>query len=197
MSIKLKSNDNQEFEISVGGSNLNQNTSGEIAYGAYADPYFNAAGRFIYTSCLSEPDYVEGIECKMMVSPEKGIKFFPPRETTEAAEPTDYGDIDNDSQDGLTGQDDVNLRDDETSEQPEALTAQSETDSGGTIPELALGKNTSLQVVDVMPKTPNTGTYSNPCAQKTVEFPWWLVVIIALGDAAILWLFWPRGKKHD
>lgn len=76
---------NQEFKISVPGSNLNLNTSGEIAYGAFADR-FNAVGRFIYTSCLTEPDYTEGTECRLMLSGEKGFSYFPPRKTLTNSE---------------------------------------------------------------------------------------------------------------
>lgn len=178
---------NQEFELSAKGSNLNLNTSGEIAYGAYADPYFNAAGRFIYASCLSEPDYAEGVECKMMISAERGIAYFPPRET----ETTGYGNMDSNSQDSAI------LQDNEITNQSEVLITQAETNLENTTTEFTSENITTPQLVVTEPKSPNTGTYTNPCVQKTIEFPWWLVILIALGDATVLWLFWPKSRKNS
>lgn len=47
----------------------------------------------------------------------------------------------------------------------------------------------------VAPKAPNTGVSMSPCITKTIEFPWWLVVVIAIGDGVVFWLFWPKNRK--
>ncbi len=104
---------NQEIEISAPGSNLNLNTSGEIAYSAFAD-HFNAVGRFIYTSCLTEPDYVEGTECRLMLSGEKGFKYLPPRETSTSPSSTDYNETEDNLSDSNIGNSDTLENDIET-----------------------------------------------------------------------------------
>lgn len=76
----------QEVEIYVPGAELVSNTSGRIAYAAFAEPYFNAMGTFDYSSCLLEEDYTEGAECQLMFSAEESSRYFPSRETVLLAE---------------------------------------------------------------------------------------------------------------
>lgn len=36
------------------------------------------------------------------------------------------------------------------------------------------------------------------CAkEKIVEFPWWLILLLILGDALIMWWFWPEKRKNE
>lgn len=73
----------QEVELSVAGSNLADNAQGIITFSVFAeDNMFNAQGSTNYLNCLRESDYTHGTECKMYVSGDKGISFFPPREQT-------------------------------------------------------------------------------------------------------------------
>ena len=71
----------EEVELSVAGSNLVDNTHGRIDYAVYAERnMFNAQGSFDYSNCLRSPDYEVGMECKMYVSADQWVAFFPPRE---------------------------------------------------------------------------------------------------------------------
>lgn len=71
----------EEVELSVAGSNLVNNNHGRIDYAAYAEENkFNAQGSFDYSNCLKAFDYEIGVECKMYVSADQWVAFFPPRE---------------------------------------------------------------------------------------------------------------------
>ncbi len=71
----------EEYELSVAGSNLIDNTHGRIDYAVFAkNNMFNAQGSFDYLSCLNAADYQEGMECKMYISGDQGVSYFPPRE---------------------------------------------------------------------------------------------------------------------
>ena len=71
----------EEVELSVAGSNLVNNNHGRIDYAAYAEENkFNAQGSFDYSNCLKASDYEIGVECKMYVSADQWVAFFPPRE---------------------------------------------------------------------------------------------------------------------
>lgn len=197
---------NQEFELSVPEANLSLNTSGEIAYGAFADPYFNAAGRFIYTSCLSEPDYAEGVECHMMISPEKGIAYFPPRETTftflsqenEEPNPSDSGNSDSGGNDSSNPATD-SLSDEPTQSTPDlANSTPSEPDTTPETTTIASSAPLAFAAssITTSPKAPNTGAESTQNNQGSTNFPWWLGVIFASGIATLVWLFLPsRSRK--
>ena len=74
----------QEVELSVAGSHIVENTQGIITFSVFAEHnMFNAQGSTNYLSCLREPDYSYGTECKMYVSGDQGMSFFPPREQIE------------------------------------------------------------------------------------------------------------------
>ncbi|MBQ3433263.1 hypothetical protein IJG22_03150 [Candidatus Saccharibacteria bacterium] len=79
----------QESELSVTGGGLIYNTTGKLDYALYAKyNMFNAQGHFDYSSCLSAPDYQEGMECQMMISGDQWISYFPPREQINEPEIT-------------------------------------------------------------------------------------------------------------
>lgn len=202
---------NQEFELSVPEANLSLNTSGEIGYGAFADPYFNAAGRFIYTSCLSEPDYFEGAECRMMISPEKGIAYFPPRETifTLPSQEDDNSNASDSGNSDLGGDNPDNLATDssdkpaQSTPEPGATTAVAVanepdiTSEAVTIASSAPLAFTASSISTTTPKTPNTGAESTLYDQGSASnFPWWLGAIFASGIVTLAWLFIPsRSRK--
>ena len=159
----------QEYELSVAGSNLTQNTLGRIDYAVYAeDNMFNAQGYFDYSNCISASDYQEGMECKMMVSGDQWVAYFPPRAELKS----EIG----------------------------PFSATPTTDLGGDIileeNNTAYSIETSSQSSTSSVKAPHTGSMTNPCIQKTVEFPWWLVILIAIGNIVVLWIFWPKSRKN-
>lgn len=80
----------EEVELSVVGGELFNNTSGKLDYAAFADNY-NAQGYFDFSSCLSDENYELGQECKMYISGDQWISYFPaieasPEENQEGGE---------------------------------------------------------------------------------------------------------------
>ena len=170
-------NSGEEVELPV-GTDLSENTFGKIGYVAEAN-YFNAVGQFDYGSCMAEPDYQPGVECKLMLAAGKASGYFPPRETVEEVF------IDN----GTTaGADEIVDADAETTLEDGsggevAIMIEQVNDSGGDIVETE------------KIKVPETGEIQEEKG-KVVEMPWWMVVIIASGVGTAAWLFWPNHKKN-
>lgn len=194
---------NSNEEIVLEASDLVNNTSGQLVYFVDSgEGRFNAIGRLIYTNCLSESDYRVGAECKLMTSAEKGQAYYPPRETTLKNDDTkDLATVDDGDTGGLMGvysadnitdvsdlvnEDNDAASDDIVTSNDDAIT----NDDGGERGTI-IDTNTDIDLFGA----PDTGANTIPCGQKVVEFPWWLVALIALGDAIIMWLFWPNQKR--
>lgn len=165
---------NDDEEINLIGPNtitrlsapgLNTNNTGQLIYNADAGPgKYAAYGRFIYSKCLSEPDYMLGDSCHLVFSAEKGYKYTLLKETDEKNEIMSNNIVDSDT-------------------------------SSEEVIKLSESSNMEVKEETVMAKAPNTGVETSLCNQKTIEFPWWLVIIIALGDMVVLKLFWSATKK--
>lgn len=145
----------RETTLSISDTNLVNNTHGKIAYRIYAEP-FNAVGNFDYSSCFSKSDYVSGQGCKMYVSADQWISFFPSRNEIEPNEPTSQN-----------------------------LATDNKEDSANS--EVTLSP--ALEI-----KAPNTGVGS---CDRAVEFPWWFMLMLVIGDIVALWLFWPTKSKKS
>ena len=71
----------EEVKLSVPGSDLKNNHLGKIDYAVFAERNrFNAQGTFDYSDCLNAPDYIEGTECKLMISGDQWVIYLPPGE---------------------------------------------------------------------------------------------------------------------
>lgn len=60
---------------------------------------------------------------------------------------------------------------------------------------LAIGKGATIpSKSNLVPLAPDTGAYSNECT-KTINFPWWFLGLLGVGDVFIMWLFLPTRKR--
>lgn len=73
---------NEEFTISIAGTNLLANTTGKLGY-VVKSRWFNASGATAYSNCVESPNYQEGAECKMYISEYGELKFFTPADLQE------------------------------------------------------------------------------------------------------------------
>ena len=205
----------QESELSVAGGGLIYNTTGKLDYALYAKHnMFNAQGYFDYSSCLSAPDYQEGMECQMMISGNQWISYFPPREQNNEPEITN-----NESENPTVEPDnpltepesqpttnptetitvepegDINLAINEPIQPLPSETSTSEsTPSAETTP--ALTQFIIIEDGSATPKAPETGK-SMKASDHSVEMPWWFIVLNTLGALFIIWWFIPiRRKNH-
>ena len=130
------------------------------------------------------------MECKLMFSGDQWVSYFPPRNEIEPEDNT----ISDEPVDETTEPTD------ESTTEPLPITdipAQPSGSNGETGNGSATVAEIVSQTLTAPLKTPNTGTMASPCGQKTVDFPWWLIFVIALGDMAILWFFLPRKSKNS
>lgn len=174
----------QETKLSAAGGNLIDNTTGKINYSAFAKyNMFNAHGSFDYSSCLRAEDYIHGAECRLMISGDQGISYFPPREP-----------IKENNEDSGSGNPNSELStDDQTTSNSESNPA-TEPDtqkSGNHTSESAISDTANNLPV----RAPETGTNTFSKDANSTEFPWWFLLILALGSATFVWLFYPFPKN--
>lgn len=187
-----------EYELSVSNSELKDNTHGKIDYAIFAeDNMYNAQGHFDILSCLNSPDYQVGMECKMYVSGDQWVSYFPPRESViEQNEPQELNDE-------LIGP---------LEEQGEPQGTESETESTNLLEEQNIQiaeQTTEINVSEpaflsqnqdkVALKTPETGQNTIEHENNT-EMPWWIALLNIFGILLIVWWFIPskslRIKKR-
>lgn len=192
----------KESSIQFSDPNLADNHSGRLAYYVYASP-FNAVGMFDYSSCLRNLDYEYGSECKMYISSEERVSYFPPRQ--EASEqPIAETTTEELVTDTTEPQDDTNQSAEVSSgnrEEVNNTTGITDTTTSSTVTDTTITPSdepVSTSVEMTSPKAPNTG--KGTCEQ-IVEFPWWFMGLLTLVDIVALWLFWPtksikKSKKH-
>lgn len=188
-----------EVELSVAGSDLRNNHSGIIDYAIFAkDNMFNAAGTFNYSNCLDTPDYIDGVECQLMIPSDGQATYLPPREQIAEV----YTDVTN-------GEDTENL---DSLGVSQNYSSQQNTEENELTKETItpiednytiIGQATNQNPLDEnrTPKAPNTGSLMGVTKKGNVSMPWWIVAIEILGGILILWWFLPtritKGQKKQ
>ena len=191
----------EEVELSVANSNLVDNTHGKIDYAVYAENnMYNAQGYFDISTCLNSPDYEIGTECKMYVSGDQWVSYFPPRESiiepnnNIVTEPIDATEPNNDG----TGLIDTTWPDTNTDLEPinnsDAINISTQQElvveeENGVRPILMVPNNSLAS-----PKTPETGQNTGNREYST-EMPWWITMLSTIGLLLILWWFLPTKNE--
>ncbi|MBO7718235.1 hypothetical protein J6S37_01930 [Candidatus Saccharibacteria bacterium] len=203
-----------DMEAELPAANLGTNTTGQLIYNIDSGPgKFAAYGRFFYSECMTASNYLPGSECKLMTSAEKGQRYTPLLETVPNSGAFGGSDDNNDDDGGLfttvafgstNPSDDPDPEEEITENGPEERTTEiavASTNEGnisaseGTTRDEKIAEQAKASLT-VSPKAPNTGTNTEACNQKTIEFPWWLAAMIAVGDVVVMWLFWPNNRKN-
>lgn len=169
---------NTPFELPINNTGLINNSLGRI-YQAVFGQHYNSKGYTDYSSCLA--NYEEGKSCILMFSASRGYGYFPPRENVIENEQN----IDDDEED-------VDL---ETVSYTEPSTNKPNEEPSPRI-EQSVEDNKIEQAPIIIPKTPNTGNSTKTC-EKTIEFPWWLSIVLLLGNITALWLFLPQKSSKN
>ena len=50
--------------------------------------------------------------------------------------------------------------------------------------------------LSIIASTINTISNRELICEKTIEFPWWIMLLVALGEVIIVWWFIPVHKNH-
>ena len=197
----------REVELSASGSELLNNTSGKLGIASYAD-MFNAQGMVDYSNCLNMEEYQEGVECKMYVSSDQWVSFFPPIQASLTAPEENYAGNETltDDEPGQEAYVPEEVSDPNEMIQPiteDEIDNESNNMVDNTVneKELIIEENDSIKEYSplvysgVTIKAPETGTLTTE-NQTTTEFPWWLGAIIGLNVVTLLWLFCPDYPKN-
>ncbi len=168
----------EETELSVAGSNLSENIQGIIAYSIFAEEnMYNAQGSYDYFNCIHSPDYQEGMECKMYVSGDQWISYFPQEEqdsdkpTVAQTEPTQPSSSDKSEQETVMNIQEPNNSDNDPESQ-------------------------KLTLLNKTPKAPETGANLEGYENETT-MPLWLIILIVIGVMLIVWWFLPTENQKN
>ena len=185
----------EEVELSVAGGNLIENPTGKLDYAVFAKyNMFNAQGHFDYSSCLNAPDYDEaGLECRLMVSGDQWVSYFPPRE--QIAEQEDVEDFINilsetepksEPEPEVTEPETINLSTESTDEpQIDSISTPILESSA-----VALSNPESKPIIIKAPET-GQGTANSGDAQLI-----WLLLIAITGILLAIWWFIPTETQR-
>lgn len=211
----------QELEIEVPvGSDLKNDTLRSIHF-KMRSKYSNMSGYVGYSRCMFATDRNPDTICTAMISSDERIEYFasllPAGENNEEPEtPSEPEQPEQPSEPETPSEpEQPNPGEPEYPNEPNRPEQPSEPETpsgperpGLTEPEnliqpisgepktpIMIQPNNNTPLFVAVPKSPNTGSMASPCSQKTIEFPWWLCIIIALGDMVVLWFFWPTPKS--
>lgn len=189
---------NIPFKLSINSTNLSENHIGRLYIAVFGENY-NSKGYLDYSSCLQEVDYKDGTTCKLMFSSGGSYRYLPSRETllengqdkTELiTEETLKGD-----EDEIAIPEDITAEFNGTDaiEEPKVVRDLDKTkDIKDTKKVESTIKNLATNFPSNSIKAPDTGV--KPC-EKVIEFPWWLGILIVIGNIVFLWFFGPNSKK--
>ena len=124
-----------------------------------------------YNNCINHPSYKDGMECRLFYEKsEGGNPVYLPVET----------------------------RDESALEEPVDNPNEEESDPAPS------GQGTATDVTEGMtstPLAPNTGTSgesnnTSTSCERRIEFPWWMIILIALGEIITIWCLLPNYPKY-
>lgn len=186
----------QEVEISVPGSGLLLNTSGKLDLAVFGTRGFNSMGYTDYSDCLNASDYEEGMECKMMVSGDKWISFFPPRAEIVEPDPITTPDTSDTTDDPSKPGTITNTTTGTPEPAPNEPTDDAPEESGKGSVDTAASESkvasTAYTNSNIPPRAPDTGAYPAEVCSREINMPWWIIALILAGNALLIWWFTPN-----
>lgn len=175
---------------------------------------YNAVGYVFYQSCLDAKDYTEGAECRLMFSPEKGAEYFPYVAIDGPTDSTPEAEIEPEDISTPITPEPTQISSEPTAITPEltpiipepaviasipmnpvlSIAAPREYSGSTTLATAPLAQDATVLSSDQI-EIPNLG---KTCPEeRIIKFPWWLIILMLIGDAAVLWLFWPKNTKKS
>ena len=189
----------QEVEISVPGSGLLLNTSGKLDHAIFGTNGFNSMGYTDYSDCINASDYEEGTECKLMISGDKWMAFFPPRAEIVEPDPITTPDTsdttDDPSEPGTITNATTGAPEPAPNEPTDDAPEESGKGSVGTATSESKVASTAYTNSNIPPRAPDTGAYPAEVCSREINMPWWIIALILAGDALLIWWFVPN-RRH-
>lgn len=186
----------QEVEISVPGSGLLLNTSGKLDHAIFGTNGFNSMGYTDYSDCINASDYEEGAECKLMISGDKWMAFFPPRAEIVEPDPITTPDTSDTTDDPSEPGTIANATTGAPEPAPNEPTDDAPEESGKGSVDTATSESkvasTAYTNSNIPPRTPDTGAYPAEVCSREINMPWWIIALILAGNALLIWWFTPN-----
>lgn len=141
-------------------------------------------GQYHFKECLESPDYHEGMECRLAYTKERPL-YIPAEPEPEPIIPEPI------APEPVVFEPAIS----ESIVATASLTSQS---ASRPTPNLVAPLVATTQVAQIPQNSdeieiPNLGDTCRK--ERTIILPWWLIVLILIGNAVILWLFWPKNSK--
>ena len=183
---------NIEVELNIEDASVLYNSPYLIYFTMEAD-ITNVSGIHDYGDCMNSPLYEEGMECRMVFDDAGGfffLPFLPGAETPVFYPLSEETLIDKNTTSEIGSQ--------ETSISPssaDSLETEKENSSTNSLGNSDASSSSATKTVN--PTIPNTGASIYPFKNhiKKVDLPWWIIVLVVLGGAFLVWLFTPNSKK--
>ena len=186
----------QEVEISVPGSGLLLNTSGKLDHAIFGTNGFNSMGYTDYSDCINASDYEEGAECKLMISGDKWMAFFPPRAEMAEPDPIATPDTSDTTDDPGEPGTITNATTGAPEPAPNEPTDDAPEESGKGSVDTATSESkvasTAYTNSNIPPRAPDTGAYPAEVCSREINMPWWIIALILAGNALLIWWFTPN-----
>ena len=165
---------------------------------------FTSTGIYNYSNCINSELYTPGMECRFMMSEDMGSEYFPFWPGDESDTDLSFLDEDDsiDYEQLLHPYDPFQDFPDEpepnpTPDEPESIIEEIPEDIDEPTPnEPILASLGDASEPELVPSAPNTGVNRELICEKTIEFPWWITLLVALGEILIIWWFAPTYKNH-
>ena len=213
---------NTEVVLDVSGADLAHNTSGIIDFSISVDP-LGGSGVVDYSMCYSDPEYVSGMDCQLRISENMRMAYFSVVREEECVEEYDPevteedGDEDIDADDNedegrADAKDSIpeEIKEESVTETKEILNVTLENNDEKRENIIKEAKNVTRNYAEKGNADPkmdvqiaDSGDGSEievPIAggecRRQIIFPWWILVLIILGDIVVMWLFWPENDKN-
>lgn len=191
---------NTEVTLDVSGADLAHNTSGIIDFSISVDP-LGGSGVVDYSMCYSDPEYVSGMDCRLRISEDMKIGYFPVvREEILSIEEDDVDDadidknIENEAVDVAKEILSVTLENND--EKVKNVVEKTEDAQRNYAEEGNADPKMDVQIADSSDGSEIEVPIAGGECRRQIIFPWWILVLIILGDIVVMWLFWPEnGKK--
>lgn len=198
---------NTEVVLNVSGADLIHNDNEIIDFSILVNP-LGASGGYNYSMCYRDLGYVSGMDCQMRISENMRIAYFPVAraEITEEViedEVISKEDIEVEAK-NVSNEEIAQLTKQILSVTPEAKNDQNYenvTEKTKNVERNYEEKGNADSKMDVQVadseddfkmEVPIAG---GKCTRQII-FPWWILVLIILGDIVVMWLFWPENDKN-
>lgn len=188
-----------EAQYSVAGSNLVDNREGILYFTV------NASGLIIglkdYSECINSPDYIDGMECRIMFNESGYYSYVPmlPAVAEVSTEDPTPASTDAPSTGPTTVPEPTSepIAPDPSPILPEEPGKGATEEDPTAAPSIESSDIADNAVDIIAPKSPDTGAEVYPGATygREIELPWWIVALITTGIVLLVWWFVPNHSK--